>query len=345
MLNNAVFDNVTGKYNRYFTNETIKLSDKIKSIYDSNHAYIFSSGISATSTAIDVVINNSNNSNTCIIYPSDSYYENIEIIRHKKYMYGIDAYEFNILDINQLYELLKRPGHKILVLESCLNPYGYVFDFSKFCEIKRYNTTIIVDNTWLSGYIFNPLYCGADIVTESMTKFYAANSEIAGCCSFNNNNYNKLFDENIRYTGIHISPNVIKLINEKINDTELRLYKISNNAIKTINYLLYCNITCVHPYFINHVSYLNSCKYFNKNYFIGTFLIGFTDSKDKINDMLEKIKILEVKSSFGYNKTIINKHIYTIKNSNLNFIRFSVGHDDDIDRIIMGINEIMNILK
>jgi cystathionine beta-lyase/cystathionine gamma-synthase len=343
MDNSAVFDSKTGKYSRYFTSEMLELSDKIKTIYNSNHAYVFNSGINANSIAIDILMSKFKES--VLIYPSNSYYENIEIIQYKKEMYKLEIYEFDILDTVQLFNILQNPKHKILLIESCINPYGYIFDFSLFCKIKRHNTSIIVDNTWLSGYIFNPLYCGADIVTESMTKYYAANSEIAGCCAFNNNYYYKLLDDYVRFTGIHISLNVIRTINNKINDTITRLHKISECTIKTINYFLKNNIICIHPCLNNHPSYNNYYKYFNSNYYVGTFLIGFNNSQTEIKEMMKKIKTFEIKSSFCYHKTIINKSIYKIKTSDLNFIRISMGYNDDFDRIQFGINELIYILS
>ena len=343
METSAVFDINSGKYSRYFTDELSRLSDKMKSIYNSNYSYIFNSGISANSTAIDILLNNSKDS--VIIYPSDSYYENIETIKYKKQIHNLEIYEIDVLNIFQLYELLKIPKHKILLLESCMNPSGQIFDFSHICQIKQYNTSIIIDNTWLSGYVFNPLYCGADIVTESMTKYYTANTELAGCCVFNNNSYNKLFDDYIRFNGIHISPNVIRVINYYINSTSIRLNNISKLAVQTINYLLKNNITCIHPCLTNHPSYNNYYKYYNNFYCIGTFLIGFYHPEDQIKEMMDNLKIFEIKSSFCYSKTIINEKIYKLKNNNLNFIRLSLGFNDNIDNIIMGINELINTLN
>lgn len=346
MYSNAVFDSKTGNYCRYFTNELFVLSNKIKSIYNSKFAYIFNSGLNANFISIDILINNSKNS--IIIYPSESYFENIEILQYIQKIYNIKIYEFDILNMFQLHELLKLPQHKILILESCTNPHGYIFDFSLISKIKQHNTSVIIDNTWLSGYVFNPLCYEADIVTESMTKYYCANTELAGCCVFNNVNYNDLFDKYIRFTGIHISPVVIRSINETINNTINRLYKISNTAISTINYLLKSNFIIINPCLTNHPSYYNFCKYFD-NYYIGTFLIGFYHSENDIKHMMKKIKIFKIKSSFCYDKTIIDKKIYKMKNfyknENLNFIRLSVGYDDNYNKIISGINELTNLLN
>jgi cystathionine beta-lyase/cystathionine gamma-synthase len=340
---NGVF-NKSGSYCRYFTDELSTLTHKVKSIYNSNYAYVFNSGLNANYVSIDILLGQSKDS--IIIYPSESYFENIQIIQYIKKIYKIEIYEFDILNTFQLYKLLNLPQHKILFLESCMNPSGYIFDFSLINEIKQYNTSIIIDNTWLSGHIFNPLInVGADIVTESITKYYSANTEIAGISVFNNDNYNNLFDEYIRFTGLHISPVVIETINGQINNIIMRLHKISNLVIYTINYLLNNNIKCVHPCLIDHPSCYNYYKYFNNKYIVGTFLIGFNCDKDNIIKMMDKIKIFEIKSSFCYCKTIINKTIYKIKNSNLNFIRLSIGYDDDYHKIICGINELMYMLN
>ena len=48
----------------------------------------------------------------------------------------------------------------ILFIESCSNPSGNIFNFELIGTLKKTNKNIIiiVDNTWLSGAIFNPFH-------------------------------------------------------------------------------------------------------------------------------------------------------------------------------------------
>jgi cystathionine beta-lyase/cystathionine gamma-synthase len=43
---------------------------------------------------------------------------------------------------------------------------------------------VIVDNTWLTGVIFNPLKHHADVSLASLTKYYGAGTAIAGAIVF-----------------------------------------------------------------------------------------------------------------------------------------------------------------
>ena len=75
-------------------------------------------------------------------------------------------------------------------MESCSNPTGKMVKWEKIKEFKNKfkNLTVIVDNSWLSCYIFNPFLFDVDVVLNSLTKYYSGGTAICGAILFKKRN-------------------------------------------------------------------------------------------------------------------------------------------------------------
>ena len=60
--------------------------------------------------------------------------------------------------------------NNIIFIESASNPNGDIFDYSIIPKLRKIckTLTIIVDNTWLTHVIYNPLNNNADIVVAML---------------------------------------------------------------------------------------------------------------------------------------------------------------------------------
>lgn len=68
---------------------------------------------------------------------------------------------------------------KAVYFETVTNPLLKVNDVHAIAEIAhRYGTIVIVDNTFVTPYLQNPLDLGADIVLHSATKYLAGHSDV-----------------------------------------------------------------------------------------------------------------------------------------------------------------------
>ena len=88
------------------------------------------------------------------------------------------------LDISTLI----RPNEtKLIWIESPSNPTLSLVDIRKVAaEAHRQGVMVVVDNTFLSPYLQNPLQYGADIVVHSVTKYINGHSDVLmGAAAFN----------------------------------------------------------------------------------------------------------------------------------------------------------------
>jgi cystathionine beta-lyase/cystathionine gamma-synthase len=335
------------KYNRYNSSSSLLLKKKLSDIYLCENIILSNSGIHANSIAINTCINLFNNNNINIIYPNNLYYENINLIKYFNKNYNCNLIEFDILNNDIIISKFKDNYDKnnILFLESCSNPFGEIFDFNLINKIKKISkfVYIICDNTWLSNKIFNPLLINIDIVTLSLTKYYSGNSGILGCLFIKDNDLFKISEELCKYNGIHNSPIHLDIVLNNINNMDYRFNKLTKLTKKIINYLLKKNIYVIHSYLINHISNDLANEYFNTKYYPSTFAIETNCSKNDLEIIFNKLKILIVSVSFGSYITKIDKNIFT--KNNKNYLRISIGYYDNLYRIILGLNELLDYIN
>ncbi len=92
--------------------------------------------------------------------------------------YGIDYCDF---DSNGTWTEKIRPQTRVVWLETPTNPLLQVSDIEKVAqEAHRHQLTVVIDNTFASPYLQNPLSLGADLVVHSMTKYIAGHSDVIG---------------------------------------------------------------------------------------------------------------------------------------------------------------------
>ncbi|MDR1015821.1 MAG: aminotransferase class I/II-fold pyridoxal phosphate-dependent enzyme [Coriobacteriales bacterium] len=95
--------------------------------------------------------------------------------------YGIITEFARSLDVADVQALI-RPNTKALFVESIANPSGHVADIAGLADLAHRNgIPLIVDNTFATPYLIQPLRHGADIVVYSATKGLSGHgSVIAG---------------------------------------------------------------------------------------------------------------------------------------------------------------------
>lgn len=337
-MNYVVKDN---KYIRYNYDSKTILSDKIKEIYNHN-VLITSSGLHANSYILEILKIYYSQNKINILYNKELYFENINLIKYFSKINNINSYEFDLFDDNNLKSILKNNYDQIniLFIESCTNPFGYIFNYNIINELKEICPKLIIvcDNTWLSNIIFNPFNVNIDIVTVSLTKYYSGNAAICGACIIKDIDIFNCADEYSKIYGFHISPININYINNSLNTYESRMIKLSILTKYTINYLLSENKEIIHPYLNNHISYNLVNEYFDINIYPSTFLIGTIITKEELsNNKLSSV-------SFGSNITKIDKNLFTDINTQKNYIRISIGYEETFESLKIKINDLIKYL-
>ena len=91
--------------------------------------------------------------------------------------------EFDYVDTSNLAAVQKalKPNTKMFYVETPTNPTMIITDIAAVAKLARErNITLVVDNTFLSPYLQQPIALGAHIVVHSMTKYLNGHSDCTG---------------------------------------------------------------------------------------------------------------------------------------------------------------------
>lgn len=141
---------------------------------------------------------------TSLVAALDLYGATFSLLRTLFNSLGVEIRMVNVSKHGEVETALKETGAVILYVESISNPLLKVADIPALAELAhRYNASFLVDNTFASPYLFNPLKHGADFVVHSATKYLSGHGDVlAGVVATSKENKAKLFELNKLVGGV-----------------------------------------------------------------------------------------------------------------------------------------------
>ena len=94
--------------------------------------------------------------------------------------FGVESTYVNTENFEDVKAAIK-PNTKVIFIETPANPTMAITDLEAVAKLAHdYGLLLVVDNTFCSPYLQNPLNLGADVVFHSMTKFINGHADIVG---------------------------------------------------------------------------------------------------------------------------------------------------------------------
>jgi len=163
------------EYGRTQNPTRMALERNIAAIEAGTAAFAFASGMAA----IDAVLTRLE-AGDHVVVSDNTYGGTFRLFERVRRKFGLD---FTYVDTSQpeLVGPALTPKTKYLFIETPTNPMLQVTDIAMVSEIAHQkNVRVVVDNTFASPYIQQPLALGADIVLHSTTKFLNGHSDSVG---------------------------------------------------------------------------------------------------------------------------------------------------------------------
>ncbi len=162
------------EYSRTHNPTRTAYEDCIASLENGSKGYAFASGMAAIAAVIDTLPANSH-----IIAMNDLYGGTFRLF--DKVRAKTSGLQVDYIDINNEQELKKviKKNTKMIWVESPTNPMLSLVDIEKAASFaKENNCLLVVDNTFATPYLQQPLQIGADIVVHSATKYLNGHSDV-----------------------------------------------------------------------------------------------------------------------------------------------------------------------
>ncbi|WP_417364878.1 cystathionine gamma-synthase [Glutamicibacter arilaitensis] len=142
-----------------------------------NHAFSFSSGLAAEDSLIRAILRPGDH----IVLGNDAYGGTFRLIDRVLGDWGIGNTPVNMADEAALAAAIEKNKAKLVWVETPSNPMMTITDIAKVAEIAHAaGALLVVDNTFASPFLQQPLTLGADIVVHSTTKYIGGHSDVVG---------------------------------------------------------------------------------------------------------------------------------------------------------------------
>ncbi len=152
--------------------------------------------------------------------------------------FGVEATFVDTSDPDKVKQSIKSNTRMILV-ETPSNPTMQITDIRKIAEIAhKYGIPLVVDNTFSSPYLQNPLDLGADVVFHSITKFINGHADVVGgvIVAKEENLYKQIRDMMVNF-GCNMDPHQAYLVHRGVKTLSIRIEKAQENAAKIAQWL------------------------------------------------------------------------------------------------------------
>ncbi|MBY0095847.1 cystathionine gamma-synthase family protein [Mesobacillus maritimus] len=175
------YDVATGKKKGHIygrnTNPTVQsFEDKVKILEGAQAATSFSTGMAAISNTLATFLVPGDR----IVSIKDTYGGTNKIFTEFLPRQQIEVVLCDTGDHEQIEKEVAK-GCKILYLESPTNPTVKITDIERMAKAgKQAGALVIVDNTFATPLLQNPLFLGADLVIHSATKFLGGHADALG---------------------------------------------------------------------------------------------------------------------------------------------------------------------
>ncbi|MER7705019.1 cystathionine gamma-synthase [Kitasatospora sp. NPDC097605] len=136
----------------------------------------FASGLAAEDTLLRTILKPGDH----IVIPNDAYGGTFRLFAKVLTRWGVEFSVANTQDLATVREAL-RPNTRAVWVETPSNPLLGITDLAALAEIAHgAGALLVVDNTFASPYLQQPIALGADVVVHSTTKYMGGHSDVVG---------------------------------------------------------------------------------------------------------------------------------------------------------------------
>jgi methionine-gamma-lyase len=323
-------------------NPTINALERQLAILENGYGGIaVSSGMAAATTIYLGLMSQGDH-----IVSTDAIYGPARGVMEKQFTrFGFESTYINTTDIETIKKAI-RPNTKILYIETPANPTMDITDLAACSKIaKEHGLILVVDNTFCSPYLQNPLDLGADIVFHSMTKFINGHADIVAGIIITKEKllYAKLRNMMV-LLGCNMDPHQAFMVIRGLKTLSIRIDKAQANAQKVAEFLeTHPGVAWIkYPGLMSHPQYEMAGKQMRGPGSMISF--GLKGGYDAAKNMLDNVHLALLAVSLGGVETLI-QHPASMTHSKVSAEdKKNAGITDDLIRLAVGIEDVNDII-
>jgi cystathionine beta-lyase/cystathionine gamma-synthase len=165
-------------YTRYGNPTIAALEEAVREIEEGVTACAYATGMAAIHAAL---IACDLRAGSTVLASQDLYGATTGLLNTVLANFGVKTVQVDFSDLARVRETAREIKPQVLIAETISNPLLKVCDIEACVEIAReHGARLIIDNTFATPYLRQPLKLGADIVVHSATKYLGGHADAMG---------------------------------------------------------------------------------------------------------------------------------------------------------------------
>ncbi|MBL8546871.1 MAG: cystathionine gamma-synthase [Hyphomonadaceae bacterium] len=317
------------------------LEANLASLEGGRHGFNFASGLAAQAACIHLL-----SSGDHVVLSDDVYGGTYRQFDKVFKQFGITYTRADLTDLKSAEEAFKA-NTKMVWLETPTNPLLKVIDIAAVARLaKSKGALTIVDNTFATPVLTNPLALGADIVSHSCTKYIGGHSDVIGgalICRDDELASRLRFTQNAN--GAIAAPWDSFLLLRSTKTLHVRVQRHCENAAKIADFLAGQKQIerVVYPGRTDHPQHDIARKQMTGGYG-GMITAYFKGGLEPARSFLERVKLFSLAESLGGVESLIEHPAIMTHASVDKHLREQIGLTDGLVRFSVGIEDVEDLI-
>jgi cystathionine gamma-synthase len=307
-------------------------------VEDGAYGRAFSSGMAATDCALRAILRPGDH----IVIPNDAYGGTFRLIDKVFTQWNIAYTPVALSDLDAVAAALT-PKTRLIWVETPTNPLLSIADIAAIAELGQRNSSkVLVDNTFASPALQQPLTLGADVVLHSTTKYIGGHSDVVGGALVTND---QELDDAFAFlqngAGAVPGPFDAYLTMRGLKTLVLRMQRHSENALAVAQFLAGhpAVSTVLYPGLPSHPGHQIAARQMRG--FGGMVSVRMRAGRQAARDLCAKTKVFILAESLGGVESLI-EHPSAMTHASTAGSQLEVP--DDLVRLSVGIEDVADLL-
>jgi cystathionine gamma-synthase len=164
------------EYSRSANPTRTALEENLAALEGGSRGLAFASGLAAEDCLLRTLLSPGDH----VVIPNDAYGGTFRLFAKVVERWGVRWSVADTSDVQAVRDAV-RPETKLIWVETPSNPLLGITDIAALAGVARHaGVRLVVDNTFASPYLQQPLALGADVVVHSTTKYMGGHSDVVG---------------------------------------------------------------------------------------------------------------------------------------------------------------------
>lgn len=314
------------------------LEAALAAVEDGSYGRAFGSGMAATDCVLRAVLRPGDH----VVIPNDAYGGTFRLIDKVFTQWNVEYTPVALHELDAVAAAIT-PRTRLIWAETPTNPLLSIADIAALAELgKRSAAKVLVDNTFASPALQQPLTLGADIVLHSTTKYIGGHSDVVGGALITND---QELDEAFAFlqngAGAVPGPFDAYLTMRGLKTLVLRMQRHSENASAVAEFLAEhpAVSTVLYPGLPSHPGHEVAARQMSG--FGGMVSVRMRGGRDAARDLCAKTRVFILAESLGGVESLI-EHPSAMTHASTAGSQLEVP--DDLVRLSVGIEDIADLL-